>query len=1675
MPVELLKTCWKQGVKLTVVDDNLSFKAAEDVMTPGVLVSLKENKIQLIELIKQQANYYDARPLSANERALWFLYRLKPESLAYNMAYAIKLKSYYSREKIAQAFVQLCQAYPILALNYGERDGEPLQWLTDFNPAEVKVSEQHQLSSKEIDAWVQQQADTKLSPDDNKTCHLALLHHHVKSNHEHPTSSNVTECYLTMVIHHIAADFISFEILRRDFMRLLNDQPVTPREYPEHDYQIWSQRQYNKQQIAPEKYWINSLQDLPPLELPTDFNYQDNLPSAGAEIQETISFELAEQIRRFCRAHNITPYIWWLGAFQWFMARLSGQDKFIIGTPSAGRLTPEDTELVGYLVNPIALYCHVNPEQSFNEWLIEIKKQSQQMLRNQAYPFANLIDKLAIDRTSSRSPVFQHMFTLNSASQDALASELVEQELLAEQRGAAHELNLVVIDERDIFTCKWRYNNGLYKQQTVNNIQQMFHYWVSQLINDPCQSLNQLATSPEYLSAKLAGPKLKPLALTAWQAFAIQVKNSSDHIAISHKTVAYPYDEFYQLIERASYQLVAQGFAQGDRLGIAIPRSIEQVIAMFASWRLGGSFLVIDTQWPQSRVDFIIQDAQIKLMLSEQDLVGQKHEKLTGQTYWLTPEQLLADYKPQDSADKLPNVEHSGQDEAYLIYTSGSTGQPKAVIVSQANLVNYVTGLDHAITLSAKATMASLSKHNTDLGYTALFGALLTGRQFTVFEESLALDSQALLIELKKYPIDCLKIVPSHLNGLLLAERDQALLPKQVLIFGGESLSSQVVENIKQYNSKLDLYNHYGPTETTIGALVQRIVQPIDSSVENKIPLGVPLANLEVKVVDNSDHIQAQGLPGELHISGENVAQGYLNQSQLSKEKFYHQQGKIWYRTGDKAILDQDKVYYIGRNDDQIKVRGHRVELGEIEAWLTQHIDQVAVVNQPNNESHAQIIAYVVASQKKLTQVQALSQQALPEYMLPASWVQLDKLPRLANGKIDKKALKKPALDNNANLENISTEKSTRQVEIEQQLLKIWQVLLNKPELSVNDDFFSAGGDSILGLQVIAKARAENISIKPQQLFQYKTISALVAALQPSQSKEELALLDIVQTLLNNTNISAQDDFFAVGGDSILSLQLVAKARQIGIQLLPKDIFEHKNIARLVKKLGLDTNALDTNKTEQTSAIVPVAIKQQAFGITPIQAWFFEQDLDAPSYWNQSVLLNVKTELNASALKQATEQLLEKHASLRLAFTQTDGIWQQHYQDYQPQWLSQIVQLCDESANENTMDFYQSQFDLSHAPLIRFVYFSQSQTLLCTAHHLVVDAVSWQIIVEDLLPIYHARCQGKSINLAPVGAEFYQWQTYLDDLVKQTSIDKKNSIEKQSDYWLQQLMPKEQNELAFNNCYDESVHQITTIDQATTANLFKQANQAYHTKTQELLITALVQTLISHWQLTDITVELEGHGRESNLFSEQESLDLSRTIGWFTSRFPQKFTFVDSLEKSIVAHKEQLRNIPENGISYGLLRYLHPTSKQYSDWGQSNLVSFNYLGRRNTEIDSNFSLNQGLAKGTRAGSNQRAHLLDINVMIYNDQLHIDWCYAKSHPKFSQINQLIQTFSVKLMEIITHCMLPDTGRATAADFPLANLDDKAFIALLSELSPFSELEPSELKLSEHSPNQLSNQH
>lgn len=1651
--IELFNYCRKAGVYLSLKKDTISYQAIAEAITPEILEKIKYYKKELIALLEENPDHFNVRPLSANEKALWFMYRLDPSSNAYNMAYGVKLSksARLNEASIKSAFNSLIQRHPILSCPYTEQGGEPVQWLNKPTIPTVDYIYKNNETINNINQRLREEADIPFVLESGKICRAVVL--------ENNTEKGI-EFYLLMVVHHIAADFVSFEKLRKDFLALLNQEALTPVDTA-YNYRDWSARQYRYLQHTEayqqdRQYWLNKLSDTPQLQLPTDFSHSKNQGSSGEEIDFTLSAEQAANLRESCKKLKVTPYSWWLSAFQWFMARLSGQDDFVIGTPSAGRLTQEHQQVVGYLVNPLVLRCQPKQKQAFKDWARDTNYAVRESLSHQRYPFASLVEELNIKRESGRNLLFQHMFTLNHERSELFDSSQIASELFAEQRGAAHELNLVIVDNRQQFKGKWRYNNSLYKRETIENIKQGFIYFVEQLINDDTKALADLSfnksANQEQKSNTIKGHKLIPQHKTAWEAFLAQCERKPDNIALQFGQQKLSYAGLLKKVNVWSTILSPYiNNSVNNTIGIYLNRSVDQIALMLATWDLGLAYVAMDTDWPDDRLDYISNNAAVSVVIGE----GQHPKWLNKDTHWLDVSLSIDSTFPTDTSKKSTQVK--AEQPAYIIYTSGSTGKPKGVVVTQRNLIHYATAMSERLALSATATMASLASNGADLGYTAIFGALLTGRCLRLLSEDLAKDADALADELANAPVDCLKIVPSHLNGLLLACERSSLLPAEVLITGGEALSPKLLELTWARKKSLRIFNHYGPTETTVGVIMSEL-KPSDIPTggllsHTTLPLGSPLANVVTRIVDKEGHTVIDGLPGELEIAGPTVAKGYIN---TTKGQSFYQQGKIrWYKTGDQVKASNGLLYFIGRSDFQVKIRGYRVELAEIEQAIKPYVNDISVIDYIDERDQCQLAAYLVASETQVNEAKKQLKKLLPNYMVPKRWLIIEALPLNSNGKVDRKKL----LDSQTTDLSVVNLQSTNNVStvspqnaVERELLTIWQKLLNKPELTINDNFFESGGDSILGLQIISEAKKKNIIFTPKAIFEKQTVSELATIAETPTSLVEQKLVDIVKVLLNKPDISTRDNFFELGGDSILSLQLIAKAKSLGINITPKQIFEYPTIEALAEVSSInEENQKIENKTEASTAL-----PKDPFSLTPIQHWFFEKNNTSQykNHWNQSLLLNINTKFDLSVFKKSVASLVKAHAGLRLSFIQNNSEkakekWMQYYQEYSDGWLQQLVTIEDENINDLNLYKAQSVFNICAGPLIRFVWFTQTNQLLCTAHHLVIDAVAWQIVLSDLQKSYEAYQQGiDSPTLDKVDSHFHQWQLAIENYNKNiTNQDGSNKELKK--YWLNQIqqeLPRTDKE----NTYVNSRHEITQLDKSLTQYLVHGCQQAYNTRIQEFLLSPLVNVLC-HWQqLTEITIELEGHGREADSINTE--LDLSRSVGWFTSRYPQKISYQKDQGSQLITTKEQLRRIPQKGLSYGLTRYINSNSEPPVVWPEHSFISFNYLGKQNTNgpQDTMFSIENILCPGSRADENQRPHLIDINAAIVNDCLVIDWCFPKNNPAYKKVPDIAKAYQSALTEMILLCSNSGYGRATAADFPEANISDKEFLDLLVEL-------------------------
>ncbi|MBN5518265.1 amino acid adenylation domain-containing protein, partial [Pseudomonas aeruginosa] len=845
------------------------------------------------------------------------------------------------------------------------------------------------------------------------------------------------------------------------------------------------------------------------------------------------------------------------------------------------------------------------------------------------------------------------------------------------------------------------------------------------------------------------------------------------------------------------------------------------------------------------------------------------------------------------------------------------------------------------------------------------FWPLMTGARLVVAAPGDHRDPAKLVALINREGVDTLHFVPSMLQAFLQDEDVASCTSLKRIVCSGEALPADAQQQVFAKLPQAGLYNLYGPTEAAIDVTHWTCVE----EGKDAVPIGRPIANLACYILDGNLEPVPVGVLGELYLAGRGLARGYHQRPGLTAERFVASPfvaGERMYRTGDLARYRADGVIeYAGRIDHQVKLRGLRIELGEIEARLLEHpwVREAAVLAVDGK----QLVGYVVLESEGGDWREALAAHlaaSLPEYMVPAQWLALERMPLSPNGKLERKAL--PA-----------------------------------PEASVAQAGYSAPRNAV-----------------------------------------ERTLAEIWQDLLGVERVGLDDNFFSLGGDSIVSIQVVSRARQAGLQLSPRDLFQHQNIRSLAlaAKAGAAT-------AEQGPASGEVAL-------APVQRWFFEQAIPNRQQWNQSLLLQARQPLDGDRLGRALERLQAQHDALRLRFREERGAWHQAYAEQagEPLWRRQagseeaLLALCEEA---------QRSLDLEQGPLLRALLVDMadgSQRLLLVIHHLAVDGVSWRILLEDLQRLY----ADLDADLGPRSSSYQAWSRHLHEQAG-ARLD-------ELDYWQAQLrdaphaLPCENPHGALENRHERKL--VLTLDTERTRQLLQEAPAAYRTQVNDLLLTALARATCRWSGDASVLVQLEGHGREDL----GETIDLSRTVGWFTSLFPLRLTPAADLGESLKAIKEQLRGVPDKGVGYGLLRYLagEEAAARLTALPQPR-ITFNYLGRFDRQFDEAALL---LPAAESAGAAQDpcaplANWLSIEGQVYGGELSLHWSFSLEMFAEATVQRLVDDYARELRALIEHCCQDGNLGATPSDFPLAALRqeqlDRLPLAQIEDIYPLSPMQ------------------
>ncbi|MED2964635.1 amino acid adenylation domain-containing protein, partial [Bacillus swezeyi] len=1492
----------------------------------AVIQELDESPYAGIEPTEKRDTY----PVSSAQKRMYVLQQLEDGGVGYNMPAALNLTGPLDRARLDAVFRELIRRHESLRTSFETgRDGEPVQRIHDDVPFQLM----------EIAA-----AEDFVRPFQLQEAPLfrAAL---VKEAEEH---------HLLLVdMHHIISDGVSVNTLIREFGELYANRTLAPLRIQYKDYAVWQQTfKQGERYQSEEAYWLKQLSgELPVLELPADNARPAVRSFAGDQVSFSLDADTSADLYKIARDNGCTLYMVLLAAYSTLLARLSGQEDIIIGSPIAGRPHKDLEPVIGMFVNTLAMRTHPTENKRFSDLLREVRQTALEAFEHQDYPFEELVDKLGVVRDMSRNPLFDVMFVLQNMERESMT--LHDLHLAA----AAHNVHKVSKFDMTLYAAEEaqgtirfdvEFNTDIYQKQTIKKWISYYIHILNHVIGHQNIHLGDIHVLDEHetnsLIHKFNQTKQDyPKHETISRLFEHQAAKTPHALAVIHDRQTLTYRELNERANRIAAALRANGVGSESVVALLANRTPELAVGILGILKAGGAYLPIAEDMPTERLEWMLSDSKADILLQSDQL--ECH--ITGKRLFIEDIQLEAEIPASN-----PEQRGAPDSLAYIVYTSGSTGTPKGVMVEQRGVVRLVKNNDMAFTPEDRLLLTA------SLGFDAMtfeiFGPLLNGARLYISDKETYLDSDQLKTFIQHNEITTLWLTSSLFNQLS-EQNERTFSDLSRLIIGGEALSPNHINRVHNAAPDLLLWNGYGPTEnTTFSTCFQ-----IERAYSHSIPIGRPIANSTAYIVNSRGTLQPIGVIGELCVGGDGLARGYIGRPELTKEKFVPNPfapGERMYRTGDLARwLPDGTIEYIGRMDDQVKIRGYRIELGEIEAALRQidGVKEAAVIARTGSSGHKELLAYMsLQAEMDTEKVRSLLSQQLPGFMVPAHMVELAALPLTSNGKLDRRVLPEPEIT------TINTAYTPPRNQLEERLAVIWQEVLGVEKVGIEDSFFELGGDSIKALQVSARLGRFDLKITASDLFRHPTI---------------------------------------------------------------------KEAAPLIRK------------TERIIDQRP--IEGEVFW-TPVQRWFLAQHIEERHHFNQSVMLHSSEGFQEQPLRTALQHLVVHHDALRMTVSNEGGQLKQINRGIHGELYTLNIADLSKAAQwenmiENEVADLQRSIHLQKGPLLKAgLYNTMSGAyLFLTIHHLVVDGVSWRILLEDLSTAYSQAATGQPVQLPRKTDSYQYFANRLAEYAESSKIIREESYWRTVEEEKAALLPCEKPQSAADNIRKTVSF---TLSEEDTQVLIHKVNKAYSTDTQDILLTAASLALCDWTGERKLRIAMEGHGREHIL----PELDISRTVGWFTSMYP---VLIDlhaeegELGMAVKTVKDTLGKIPNKGIGYGILKYLTGPEQKTIQFGKAPEIGFNYLGQFNdTEHQQMFSFS-GLASGKDITLTwQREQTLEMSAMVTQNQLYFNLSYPPSRFQTTTMKQLLHTLKQYLHQIINHCAGKQETEKTVSDFSSKSL-------------------------------------
>ncbi|HEX8174908.1 MAG TPA: amino acid adenylation domain-containing protein [Pyrinomonadaceae bacterium] len=1268
-------------------------------------------------------------PLSFAQQRLWFLDKLEPGSPLYNMPMALRLKGELNSTALEMALSEIVRRHEVLRTHFEAIDGQPLQLINPPSHLHIPLIDLSALPAPQREASVRQLANTEAAlPFDLERAPLlraTLLR------------LSATEHVLLFTMHHIISDAWSMALLVREVASLytafIAGKPSPLRELPIQyaDYAVW-QREWLSGEVLDEQlqYWREQLDGAPTeLSLPTDHPRPPVQSSRGATQRVVLGQGLSEELRELSRREGVTLFMTLLAGWSLLLGRYAAVEDVLVGTPIAGRTRAEVEDLIGFFVNTLVMRVRWESKWRVEELLKAVREVSLGGYSHQEVPFERLVEEMQVERSLSRSPLFQVAFVLQNAPVESLELPgLTLSGVEAEDDIAKFDMTLSLIESEGTLWGGVEYNADLFEATTIKRLIRHYETLLEGITAHPEQRLSQLslltAAERQQLLADWNNPTPIASNTCIHHLFEAQASHNPEQVAVvSMEGQQLSYGELNARANQAAHYFRRLCVGPETVVSILMERSIEMMVALLGVLKAGGAYLPLDPAYPQERVAFILEDSGSHLVLTQERL----RDRLPDGCPAVVSLDAEWDAIARESVED-PKVPVAAENQAYVIYTSGSTGQPKGVVIQHSSLSSYIQAARIAYESKPSDRFLQFFSISFDGSAEEIYVCLTSGATLFFRTEEMLGSTAELMRNCQRWGVTVLSLPTAYWHEMTASlERERQALPSTVrlVIIGGErALPERLLSWQKLAGERVRLVHTYGPTEATIVATMCDLQDKPAGEALHEVPIGRAVRNAQTYVLDERLDPVPAGVPGQLYLGGECLARGYLNHPQLTAEKFIpdafsRKPGARLYATGDRVrYLADGNLEFLGRFDQQVKVRGFRIELGEIEAVLTGHdsVHEAVVVAREDVPGNRVLVAYLVAqpgATLNVSQLRETLKERLAAYMIPSAFVEMERLPLTPSGKLNRRALPAPATGRaDAGRDYVAPSTPT-----EEMLASIWAGVLNLENVSVQDNFFELGGHSLLATQLISRIRETfQVELPVRQLFEEPTVAGLARHVEFAKRDKQ--------------------------------------------NLLPPAM-----------------------KRVDRSLPLPLSFAQQ-------RLWFISQLHPLSPLYNLPLALHLRGNLNLSALTQTFSHLVSRHESLRTTFTSTGAEPRQLIHPPQPCHIPLIdlshlpEQVRAALASSLLKAAASDPFDLSTGPLLRVLLLRLSpeeHALLLVMHHIISDGWSLGVMVREVSRMYESYVAGEIPQFEELQIQ------YADYAVWQREWLSGEVLERELEYWREQL------------------------------------------------------------------------------------------------------------------------------------------------------------------------------------------------------------------------------------------------------------------------------------------------